>query len=196
MRKDYTRAVHFDSERKGIPLATGTERGGAEAAPFQSTHCNAGDGLTNRSPVNTCLCLLGFPVGAVGIAQRLPAAVQYIYCDISEMPGCSGFGWVGSKNARERFDSRVQKKTTSMSLTISSCSRESSSSTVVQQRHSSLVQPLCISPQRCLHDISTVKGELVVMECRIRGTPPLQVLWHRGGGRDRRLCRFPYSQKE
>jgi len=41
-----------------------------------------------------------------------------------------------------------------MSLTISSCSRETSSSssslsssTVLQQRHSTLVQPLCISPQ-------------------------------------------------
>ncbi|KAI1884983.1 hypothetical protein AGOR_G00215510 [Albula goreensis] len=96
---------------------------------------------------------------------------------------------------------QVQKKTTTMSLTISSCTRETSSSTVVQQRQSSLVQPLCINPQRtqspsynqhysgnggvaptfvkCLHDISTVKGQLVVLECRIRGTPPLQVLWYR-----------------
>ncbi|KAJ8393688.1 hypothetical protein AAFF_G00059070 [Aldrovandia affinis] len=97
---------------------------------------------------------------------------------------------------------QVQKKTTTMSLTISSCSRESSSSTtMVQQRQSSLVQPLCINPQRtqspsynqhysgnggvaptfvkCLHDISTVKGQLVVLECRIRGTPPLQVVWYR-----------------
>uniref|UniRef100_A0A4W5K557 Myotilin n=1 Tax=Hucho hucho TaxID=62062 RepID=A0A4W5K557_9TELE len=102
----------------------------------------------------------------------------------------------------------IQKKTSSMSLTISSSSRaissssSSSSSTLVQQqRHSSLVQPLCISPQRtqspsypqpysgsggvaptfvkCLHDVSTVKGQLVVLECRIRGTPPLQVLWYR-----------------
>lgn len=32
---------------------------------------------------------------------------------------------------------------------------------------------------QCLHDISTVKGQLVVLECRIRGTPPLQVLWFR-----------------
>ncbi|XP_024286422.1 palladin-like [Oncorhynchus tshawytscha] len=92
-----------------------------------------------------------------------------------------------------------------MSLTSSSkaiSSSSSSSSTVVQQqRHSSLVQPLCISPQRTqspsyprqysggggvaptfverLHDISTVKGQLVVLECRIRGTPPLQILWYR-----------------
>ncbi|KAK6298238.1 hypothetical protein J4Q44_G00312930 [Coregonus suidteri] len=101
----------------------------------------------------------------------------------------------------------IQKKTSTMSLTISSSSKaisssSSSSSTVVQQqRHSSLVQPLCISPQRtqspsypqqysgsggvaptfvkCLHDVSTVKGQLVVLECRIRGTPPLQVLWYR-----------------
>ncbi|XP_041122858.1 myotilin-like isoform X2 [Polyodon spathula] len=101
---------------------------------------------------------------------------------------------------------QVQKKTTSVSLTISSCMRESSSSfssssSVLQQRQSSLAQPLCINPQRtqspssshnyagnggvtptfvkCLHDISTVNGQLVVLECRIRGTTPLQVLWFR-----------------
>ncbi|XP_028816787.1 myotilin [Denticeps clupeoides] len=99
---------------------------------------------------------------------------------------------------------QVQKKTSTVSLTISSCSREtlsssssSSSSTLVQQRHSSLIQPLCISSQRtespsyshqggvaptfvkCLYDVSTVKGQLVVLECRIRGTPPLQMLWYR-----------------
>ncbi|CAI5651391.1 myopalladin isoform X1 [Oreochromis niloticus] len=110
---------------------------------------------------------------------------------------------------------KVQKKTSTMSLTISSSSaaasstRElsscsstvsSSSSTLLSQRHSSLVQPLCVSPQRtqspiyiqqhsgsgvaptfvkCLHDVSTVKGQLVVLECRLRGTPPLQVMWYR-----------------
>ncbi|XP_047440881.1 myopalladin isoform X2 [Mugil cephalus] len=107
---------------------------------------------------------------------------------------------------------RVQKKTSTMSLTISSsssasssrelssCSSSSDSSTFLAQRHSSLVQPLCVSPQRtqspiynqqysgngvaptfvkCLHDLSTVKGQLVVLECRLRGTPPLQVLWYR-----------------
>ncbi|XP_005719482.1 palladin-like [Pundamilia nyererei] len=111
---------------------------------------------------------------------------------------------------------KVQKKTSTMSLTISSSSaaasstRElsscsstissSSSSTLLGQRHSSLVQPLCVSPQRtqspiynqqhsssavaptfvkCLHDVSTVKGQLVVLECRLRGTPPLQVMWYR-----------------
>lgn len=48
---------------------------------------------------------------------------------------------------------RIQKKTSTMSLTISSCSRDtsssssSSSSSTTIQRHSSLVQPVCISPQ-------------------------------------------------
>lgn len=32
---------------------------------------------------------------------------------------------------------------------------------------------------KCLHDVSTVKGQLVVLECRIRGTPPLHVSWFR-----------------
>ncbi|XP_034740043.1 palladin isoform X2 [Etheostoma cragini] len=106
---------------------------------------------------------------------------------------------------------RVQKKTSTMSLTISSSSSASSSrelsssssstsSSALAQRHSSLVQPLGVSPQRnespiCnqqyagngvaptfvkgLHDVSTVHGQLVVLECRLRGTPPLQVMWYR-----------------
>ncbi|KAM6924016.1 palladin [Xenentodon cancila] len=105
---------------------------------------------------------------------------------------------------------RMQKKTSSMSLTISSSSSSSvssarehssrSSSTFIAQRHSSLVQPLCVTPQRtqspiynqqysgngvaptfvkCLHDVSALKGQLVVLECRLRGTPPLQVMWYR-----------------
>ncbi|CAB1453926.1 unnamed protein product [Pleuronectes platessa] len=87
---------------------------------------------------------------------------------------------------------RVQKKTSTMSLTISSSSsasatREllssssgtSSSSSLLAQRHSGLAQPPCVSPQRCLHEVSTVKGQLVVLECRLRGTPPLQVMWYR-----------------
>ncbi|TRY91134.1 hypothetical protein DNTS_020423 [Danionella cerebrum] len=101
---------------------------------------------------------------------------------------------------------KVPKKTSTMSVTISSCSRESpalsvtspSTTSTLLQRHSSLVQPLCISPQtvqksnqikgkvgaspsyvKVLHDVSTVKGQLVVLECRIRGAPPLQISWYR-----------------
>ncbi|XP_031135963.2 palladin isoform X2 [Sander lucioperca] len=107
---------------------------------------------------------------------------------------------------------RVQKKTSTMSLTISSSSSSASSSrelsssssstssSALAQRHSSLVQPLGVSPQRTqspiynqqysgngvaptfvkgLHDVSTVNGQLVVLECRLRGTPPLQVMWYR-----------------
>ncbi|KAJ0002622.1 hypothetical protein NQD34_007771 [Periophthalmus magnuspinnatus] len=134
---------------------------------------------------------------------------------------------------------RVQKKTSTMSLTISSSasshrelsssallsssasshrelsstsapftsycassasSSSASSSSVLTQRLSSLVQPVCVSPSttpgapfspqysgsrgapsfvKCLHDVSSVKGQLVVLECRLRGTPPMQVLWYR-----------------
>ncbi|XP_042349690.1 myopalladin isoform X2 [Plectropomus leopardus] len=96
----------------------------------------------------------------------------------------------------------VQKKTSTMSLTISSSSSSSSrelssysstacsSSTVLAQRHSSLTQSPLYNQQysgngvpptfvKCLHDVSTVNGQLVVLECRLRGTPPLQVLWYR-----------------
>lgn len=27
--------------------------------------------------------------------------------------------------------------------------------------------------------MAAVKGQLVVLECRLRGTPPLQVMWYR-----------------
>ncbi|XP_054648896.1 palladin [Dunckerocampus dactyliophorus] len=105
---------------------------------------------------------------------------------------------------------RVQKKTSSVSLTIASSSsasstRElsssssSSSSTVLTQRHARRVQSPCVSPHRtespvnnqhsgsgvpatfvkCLHDVCALKGQLVVLECRLRGTPPLQVMWYR-----------------
>ncbi|MFT7810191.1 myotilin isoform X1 [Arapaima gigas] len=125
--------------------------------------------------------------------RRLPGATPHLQgLTLTGQRVASGDAWNMAQ---------VQKKTTTMSLTISSCPRESTSNTVVQQQRSSLVQPLLISPQRtqspsgsqhysgsggvapkfikCLHDISTVKGQLVVLECRIRGTPPLQVLWYR-----------------
>lgn len=40
----------------------------------------------------------------------------------------------------------------------------------------------CFIPQhlhQCLHDVSALKGQLVVLECRLRGTPPLHVMWYR-----------------
>ena len=42
------------------------------------------------------------------------------------------------------------------------------------------VRPL-LSPggPQCLHDVCALKGQLVVLECRLRGTPPLQVMWSR-----------------
>ncbi|XP_077387242.1 palladin [Festucalex cinctus] len=107
----------------------------------------------------------------------------------------------------------VQKKSSSLSLTISSSSSStrglssssssSSSSTRIASRHSSLAQQQqqqpCVSPPRtesriydehsgsgvaatfvkCLHDVCALKGQLVVLECRLSGTPPPQVTWYR-----------------
>nr|XP_061793197.1 palladin-like [Nerophis lumbriciformis] len=103
----------------------------------------------------------------------------------------------------------VQKKSSSMSLTIASSSsasftRElssssSSSSATLASRHSSLLTQPCVSPHRteslvctehsgsgvpatfvkCLHDVCALKGQLVVLECRVRGSSPLQVTWYR-----------------
>ncbi|XP_077466070.1 uncharacterized protein LOC144082660 [Stigmatopora argus] len=103
----------------------------------------------------------------------------------------------------------AQKKSSSMSLTIASSSsvsftRElsscsSSSSTTHVSRHSSLQTQPCVSPHwtespvstelsgsevaatfvKCLNDVCALKGQLVVLECRVRGSPPLQITWYR-----------------
>ncbi|XP_069055365.1 myotilin isoform X2 [Pleurodeles waltl] len=92
--------------------------------------------------------------------------------------------------------SQMKRKTTSVSLTIGSSLKETSSN-AVRQSSSTLIQPISIDPKRlqgpsaahssggapvftkCLQDISTSKGQLVVFECRIRATSPFQVNWYR-----------------
>lgn len=90
----------------------------------------------------------------------------------------------------------MKRKTTSVSLTIGSSLKETSSS-AVRQSSSTLIQPISIDPKRvqgpsaadssdiapvftkCLQDIRTSKGQLVVFECRIRAKSPFQVNWYR-----------------
>ncbi|KAE8294491.1 Palladin SIH002 Sarcoma antigen NY-SAR-77 [Larimichthys crocea] len=94
---------------------------------------------------------------------------------------------------------QVQKKTTSMSLTIRSASPKT---TEVLPRRSTLVQALSQPLQRVqspvsslygaevsgppiftklLQDAQASEGQVVVLECRVRGSPPLQVRWYRQG---------------
>ncbi|XP_042339398.1 palladin isoform X4 [Plectropomus leopardus] len=94
---------------------------------------------------------------------------------------------------------QVQKKTTSMSLTIRSSSPKTPE---VLPRRSTLVQSLSQPPQRMqspvsslyggeasgppvftklLQDAQASEGQVVVLECRVRGGPPLQVRWYRQG---------------
>uniref|UniRef100_A0A3Q3MI66 Palladin n=1 Tax=Mastacembelus armatus TaxID=205130 RepID=A0A3Q3MI66_9TELE len=94
---------------------------------------------------------------------------------------------------------QVQKKTTSMSLTIRSSSPKTSE---VLPHRSTLVQSLSQPPQRMqspvsslytgevsgppvftklLQDAQAYEGQVVVLECRVRGSPPLQVRWYRQG---------------
>ncbi|XP_041912251.1 palladin isoform X3 [Alosa sapidissima] len=96
---------------------------------------------------------------------------------------------------------QVQKKTTSVSLTIRSPSPKSPE---VTPHRSTLVQPLSIAPQRVQSPVSSVygadgllaappvftkvlqdaqasEGQVVVLECRVRGSPPLKVQWYRLG---------------
>ncbi|XP_078509423.1 myotilin isoform X2 [Lissotriton helveticus] len=92
--------------------------------------------------------------------------------------------------------SQMKRKTTSVSLTIGSSLKETSSN-AVRQSSSTLIQPISIDPKRvqgpsaghssgigpvftkCLQDIGTSKGHLVVFECRIRAKSPFQVNWYR-----------------
>ncbi|XP_048383961.1 palladin isoform X2 [Stegostoma tigrinum] len=98
---------------------------------------------------------------------------------------------------------QAQKKTTSVSLTIGSPhSKGAAGSNEVQQVCSTLVQSISIpvpqvqSPTSCLHiqdgvsppaftkvlqDISASEGQVVVLECRVKGTPPIKVQWLRQG---------------
>uniref|UniRef100_A0A3Q3QSY9 Palladin n=1 Tax=Monopterus albus TaxID=43700 RepID=A0A3Q3QSY9_MONAL len=93
---------------------------------------------------------------------------------------------------------QVQKKTTSMSLTIRSSSPKTSEvlpcrSTLVQslsqplQRMQSPVSSLYSEVSgpplftKLLQDTQASEGQVVVLECRVRGSPPLQVRWHRQG---------------
>ncbi|XP_041647793.1 palladin isoform X3 [Cheilinus undulatus] len=94
---------------------------------------------------------------------------------------------------------QVQKKTTSVSLTIRSSSPKTPE---VLPHRSTLVQSLS-QPQRMqspvslslygnevsgppvftklLQDAQASEGQVVVLECRVRGSPPLQVRWYRQG---------------
>ncbi|XP_073914166.1 palladin-like [Castor canadensis] len=90
--------------------------------------------------------------------------------------------------------SEIKKKTTRVSLTISSPVNENSNI------RSTLIQPLCIDPQRVqspcsslsgstcavapvftkhLQHISTIRGQIVVFECRVQATTTVQVHWYR-----------------
>ncbi|XP_077463340.1 palladin isoform X2 [Stigmatopora argus] len=92
-----------------------------------------------------------------------------------------------------------QKKMTSMSLTIRSASPKAPEA---PPRRSTLVQSLSQPPQRTQSPLSSVfvaevsgppvftkvlqdaqasEGQVVVLECRVRGGPPLQVRWYRQG---------------
>ncbi|KAM7388604.1 hypothetical protein PAMP_024769 [Pampus punctatissimus] len=102
----------------------------------------------------------------------------------------------GASKSRSGTMPQVQKKTTSVSLTI----RSSSPKTEVLPHRSTLVQSLSQPLQRMqspvsslygadtsgppiftklLQDAQASEGQVVVLECRIRGSPPLQVRWHR-----------------
>ncbi|XP_075397712.1 myotilin isoform X2 [Tenrec ecaudatus] len=93
--------------------------------------------------------------------------------------------------------SGIKKKTTRVSLTISSPVNETTS---IRSSYSTLVQPLCIDPQRMqspcsslsgsscatapvftkhLQDISTTRGHFVVFECQVQATAGAQVHWYR-----------------
>uniref|UniRef100_A0AAR2JRV9 Palladin n=1 Tax=Pygocentrus nattereri TaxID=42514 RepID=A0AAR2JRV9_PYGNA len=78
----------------------------------------------------------------------------------------------------EVYLSMVQKKTASVSLTICSSSPKSPEK---PSHRSTLLQPLSAPPQRLLQDAQASEGQVVVLECRVKGSPPVQVQWFRQG---------------
>ncbi|XP_049567308.1 palladin isoform X4 [Orcinus orca] len=109
---------------------------------------------------------------------------------------------------------QAQKKTTSVSLTIGSSSPKTGVTTAVIQPLSVPVQQ-APSPTSCLcrpdgptaacfppvftkelQSISASKGQAAVLECRVRGTPPLQVQWFRQGSEIQDSPDFRILQKK
>uniref|UniRef100_A0A665T7H7 Palladin n=1 Tax=Echeneis naucrates TaxID=173247 RepID=A0A665T7H7_ECHNA len=101
-----------------------------------------------------------------------------------------------ASNSLGADNTSAEKKTTSMSLTIHSSSPKTLE---VLPHRSTLVQSLSQPPQRVKHlqhtversrtdsfssvtqDAQASEGQVVVLECRVRGSPPLQVRWSRQG---------------
>ncbi|XP_008405734.1 palladin isoform X5 [Poecilia reticulata] len=120
-----------------------------------------------------------------------------VYIEGASSSDSEGEG-TASKSRSEAMP-QAQKKTTSMSLTIRSSSPKTPE--VLPQR-SALLQSMSQPPQRMqspvsalhggeasgpplftklLQDVQASEGQVVVLECRVRGSPPLQVQWYRQG---------------
>ncbi|XP_034878627.1 palladin isoform X5 [Mirounga leonina] len=109
---------------------------------------------------------------------------------------------------------QAQKKTTSVSLTIGSSSPKTGVTTAViqplsvpvQQVHSPtsyLCRPDGAAPAyfppiftKELQNIAASEGQVVVLECRVRGAPPLQVKWFRQGSEIQDSPDFRILQKK
>ncbi|XP_073748577.1 palladin isoform X8 [Callorhinus ursinus] len=109
---------------------------------------------------------------------------------------------------------QAQKKTTSVSLTIGSSSPKTGVTTAViqplsvpvQQVHSPtsyLCRPDGAAPAyfppiftKELQSIAASEGQVVVLECRVRGAPPLQVKWFRQGSEIQDSPDFRILQKK
>ncbi|XP_036067616.1 palladin [Oryzias melastigma] len=118
-----------------------------------------------------------------------------VYIEGASSSDSEGEG-VGSKS-RSGHMPQAQKKTSSMSLTIRSSSPKTPE---VPPHRSALVQSMSQPQQRTqspvlqgadvsgspvftkhLQDAQASEGQVVVLECRVRGSPPLQVRWYREG---------------
>uniref|UniRef100_A0A8D1LXY3 Palladin n=1 Tax=Sus scrofa TaxID=9823 RepID=A0A8D1LXY3_PIG len=121
--------------------------------------------------------------------------------------GTQGVGWAGAPGS-------AQKKTTSVSLTIGSSSPKTGVTTAVIQPLSVPVQQApsptsylcrpdgpaaaCLPPvfTKELQSIAATEGQVVVLECRVRGAPPLQVRWFRQGSEIQDSPDFRILQKK
>uniref|UniRef100_A0A9J8AVN0 Palladin n=1 Tax=Cyprinus carpio carpio TaxID=630221 RepID=A0A9J8AVN0_CYPCA len=104
---------------------------------------------------------------------------------------------------------QAQKKTSSVSLMIHTSSPKSPEA---QPHRSTLVQPLSSTPQRVrnthadytsyfgtetmLQDAQASEGQVVVLECRVRGSLPLRVQWFREGQEIQESPDFRILQKK
>uniref|UniRef100_A0A8C9S1D9 Palladin n=1 Tax=Scleropages formosus TaxID=113540 RepID=A0A8C9S1D9_SCLFO len=105
-----------------------------------------------------------------GVAHRRDAAVK-------RLSGVSGSSLIAA------LTKRAESRSVSVSAFVhmSGVTRTPQSLSHTHTHTHTLAEAACPKPNPLLQDARAHEGQVVVLECRVRGTPPLQVHWFREG---------------